>query len=558
MAIDLPSEVVFFLNICGIPYPDIDEDDVRALAGYVRAFAQQVRETHDSATGVINQMGDFYSGESYQQLVATWAGMSATHMRQLDSACEIVGQALDAAATVITVVKVVVLAELAALAAAYTSILLTPPLAPSAPLVAAAARRLCEQMSQYLIGYIIAEVIGKAIEPLEQAIEDMVKGVVYDATRDALDVPSSGRTPPLHIEPDAVQHFAKVLDDHADDILQHAATFAANVSTLDFTRPSRFDATEYSAVPDAKPPVGPTTPGDEAPLRPRDHPGSRVDPNAPVRPSDSAADHPHDTRVPVASNAVGASEKAAGFAGDPGARTGATDSSAPDSSAPQVAAEHRNSITDAARNSPVPVGIQNDPSADAAGRPPGTGTPHSVSAVAASDTGTRHAAVADSARSAHEAGIHRTGSAAEAASAAEHPAVEGSLQGGPLGVAPTAQQSTGAATTPWRRTGQQSATSNALPLEAERPAKVAPKGRRPAVTPWAEARRAREVPAVVHAPVIDGPPMPALREKDAEAGSAENAGPVHAKPAPSRATAPPSARMDSLDAQAGEARSTAR
>lgn len=556
MAIDLPSEVAFFLNLCGIPYPDINEDDVRALAEYVRAFAQQVRETHASATGVINQMGDFYSGESYQQLVATWAGMSATHMRQLDSACEIVGQALDAAATVITVVKVVVLAELAALAAAYTSILLTPPLAPSAPLVAAAARRLCEEMSQYLIGYIIAEVIGKAIEPLEQAIEDMVKGVVYDAARDALDVPSSGRTQPLHIEPDAVQHFAKVLDDHADDILQHAATFAENVSTLDFTTPSRFDATEYAAVPDAKPPVGPTAPVDEVALRPRDHPESRVDPNASVRPSDSAAGNSRDARVPVAANSVGAGEKAAGVAGDPGARTGATDSSTP-----QAAAEHRDSITDAARNSPVSGGIPNSPAADAAGRPPGTGTPHSVSAVAASGNGTvaaPHAGVDDSARSAHETGIHRPGSAAESASLAGYPAVEGSIQGGPLGAAPIPQQSTGAATTPWRRTGEQSATSNALPLRAERPGKVARKGRRPAVTPWAAARRAREVPAVVHAPVVDRPPLPAIREKDTETGSAENAGPGHAKPAPSTVTAPPSDRMNSLDAQAGEARSTAR
>lgn len=555
MAIDLPSEVAFFLNLCGVPYPDINEDDVRALAEYVRSFAEQVQETHASATGVINQMGDFYSGESYQQLLATWAGMSATHMRQLDSACEIVGQALDAAATVITVVKVVVLAELAALAAAYTSILLTPPLAPSAPLVAAAARRLCEEMSQYLIGYIIAEVIGKAIEPLEQAIEDMVKGVVYDATRDALDVPSSGRTPPLHMEPDAVQHFAKVLDDHADDILQHAATFAENVSTLDFTTRSRIDPTEYSAVPDAKPPVGPTAPVGEAALRPRDHSESRVDPNPPVRPSDSA-DNPHDARVPVAANAVGAGEKAAGVAGDPGARN-----SAMDSSAPQAAAEHRNSITDAARNSPVSGGIPNSPAADAAGRPPGTGTPHSVSAVAASDNGTvaaPRAGVDDSVRSAHETGIHRPGSAAESASLAGYPAVEGSIQGGPLGAAPIPQQSTGAATTPWRRTGEQSATSNALPLRAERPGKVARQGRRPAVTPWAAARRAREVLAVVHAPAVDRPPLPAIREKDTETGSAENTGPSHAKPALSTVTAPPSDRMNSLDAQAGEARSTAR
>lgn len=232
----IPSEVTHFLTLCGIAYPDIDENDVRALAGHVRTFAEQVRDTHESATGVIDQMGAFYSAESYRRLAATWSSMSADHIRRLDRACELADRALEGAATVITEVKAAVLAALAALAAAHASLMVTPTLVSSAPLVVAAARGLCAEMSRRLVGYIVAEVVGKAIRPLEQAIDDMVRGIVYDATRDALDVPSScGHTTP-RIHPDAVQHFAKVLDDHADDIMRHAAAFAENVSTLDFGR----------------------------------------------------------------------------------------------------------------------------------------------------------------------------------------------------------------------------------------------------------------------------------------------------------------------------------
>ncbi|WP_280296272.1 WXG100 family type VII secretion target [Nocardia abscessus] len=424
MAIDIPSEVALFLDICGIPYPDINEDDVRALAGHVRTFAAQVQDTHDSATGVIDQMGAFYSGESYQQLVATWAKMSSTHIRQLESASEIVGRALAAAATVITAVKVAVLAELAALAASYTAIMLTPPLAPSAPLVSAAARRLCEQMLHYLVGYIVAEVIGKAIEPLEQAIDDMVDGIVYDAARDALDVSPSSGTRALHIDSNEMQRFAKVLDDHADDIMQHAANFAENVAKLDFMTAPRLDDA-------ANPTAADTTATD-------------------VRPS------------------VG----------------------------PAVA-----------------------------------------------ESSLRDAAVPDSVGPAYDAEAHRQGSAPDSPSAAGHLPVDGSVSGTPPGAAPLAQQSPGTTGTPWGRIGGQPATRSPLPLEAaERPAKNAPKKHGPAVTPWSKARRTRDVPVVVHVPSAGRPPVHVIREKEAEAGGAENAGPADAK-APSGVTAPPSDRM---------------
>ncbi|MFE7744978.1 hypothetical protein [Nocardia sp. NPDC057455] len=552
MAIDIPSEVALFLNICGVPYPDINEDDVRALAEHVRTFAAQVQDTHDSATGVIDQMGAFYSGESYQQLVATWATMSSTHMRQLGSACEVVGQALEVAATVITAVKVAVLAELAALAVAYASIMVTPPLAPSAPLVVAAARRLCEQMSQYLIGYIIAEVIGKAIEPLEQAIDDMVKGIVYDATRDALDIPSSGKPPPLRIDPDAVQHFAKVLDDHADDIMRHAATFAENVSTLDFTTSTPFDDVADPSATDGGSPRGPAAAAEDFFLR-RGEQFERFGPAAPAGTTDVDRHGTGDARVPVAmrdsANAAGTGERAAdrsGFedgAGAPG-RTA-------DRSASHAGAELRGPAPDHAKVSQASGVAPNGADLSVADRPTGLERPRAMSAhaatVAAGDTVSEVAA-----RQAFDAEFHRAGGISGAAApAGDAPAVDGPaadhpVMGGSLGVAPLAQQNAGAAATPWGRAGPQPGRSDPAP-RSERPAKVPPKVRRPAVTPWTKTRRTRDVPAVVHAPSTR-PPLRLLPDAKSEANGADGAG--LANPAPSRVTAPASDRVDPPPARA--------
>ncbi|WP_433602204.1 hypothetical protein ACQPXH_11035 [Nocardia sp. CA-135953] len=237
MPIEIPHEVALFLNLCGVPYPDINEDDVRRLGEHVREFAGNVQQTHESATGAVSDMGSVYSGYAYEQLISVWAHMSATHMADLDAACKVVAKALDIAADVITVVKVAVLAELAALALSYGAIIATPAGPATAPLLTAAARRICDQMQQNLIAYLIAEVIIKAIEPLEHTIDDMIKGVVYDAASNALGVPppSSTANRPLHIEPDEVLRYSKLLDEHADDIMRHAENFRDQVAKLDFT-----------------------------------------------------------------------------------------------------------------------------------------------------------------------------------------------------------------------------------------------------------------------------------------------------------------------------------
>ncbi|MGI5220921.1 hypothetical protein [Nocardia sp. CA-290969] len=240
MAVEIPHEVVQFLNFAGVPYPDIDEDQVRELAGHVRTFADEVAGTHEAATGAITEMGSVYQGRSYRALVASWGRMSASHMETLEDLCQVVVTALEVAADVITAVKIAVLTELTLLAAAYTAAMAATvaTAGSSAALgqsLALAAKRLVTAMEQALVAYILAEVLGRAIEPLEQAVADMVAGVVYDTVADALG--TDGDDDALLIDPEEVRRYAQVLDDHADDIAGHAEKFANRVSRLDFTTP---------------------------------------------------------------------------------------------------------------------------------------------------------------------------------------------------------------------------------------------------------------------------------------------------------------------------------
>ncbi|ONM46356.1 hypothetical protein [Nocardia donostiensis] len=353
MPIEIPSEVVVFLNYLGVPYPDINEDDVRALAEHVRTFADSVQQTHESATGAINEMGSVYSGYSYQALIAAWASMSSSHMERLDMMCRAVATALEVAADVITVVKAVVLAELAALAAAYMTAMAAAVAtggasAALAQTFALAARRLCSAMQEMLIAYVLAEVLGKAIEPLEQAVADMVNGVVYDLASDALDV-SPNSAGPLTIDPDEVMRYADVLDKHADDILEHAKNFSDNVSALDFTTRTGFDdptgvippgnnvpamrspldtlAPLSPQTPDIPPLRHPLLPSDPAGIEPISaprtlSPGISPEPGAtPTAPDGPTSDSPGGSTTPAPREPISGEPRAVG--GSPTADAGA-------------------------------------------------------------------------------------------------------------------------------------------------------------------------------------------------------------------------------------------
>lgn len=252
MVIEIPHDVALFLNYTGVPYPDINEDQVHTLGTYVRNFASGVASTHNTATGVIKDMGKVYSGYSYQGLASSWARMSTSHMADMDAACGAVADSLEAAALAIRVAKVAVLSELAGLATSYaaamTAAIATDGLSAAiGQAIAAAARKLCEAMTQALIGYIVSEVIEKAVEPLKHAIDRMIHGIVDDIGDHLLGTPLGKSDQSLYIEPDAVLNYTNVLSGLADDILRQASDFADKAASLDFTSSRAVDDGTYRA-----------------------------------------------------------------------------------------------------------------------------------------------------------------------------------------------------------------------------------------------------------------------------------------------------------------------
>jgi uncharacterized protein YukE len=242
MSIELPGQVVWLLNLIGVNWPAVDEDQVRAFASHVRDFSNNISDTHQAATSTIQEMGQSYSGSSYEQLVESWGRMSQEHMTELTQACGVVATALDLAADGIVAAKMVAIGELIALAVSFAAdqaaAVVTFGAAEAAEaLIVKAAEKCVDALEQQLEQQIIGQVIEAAVAPLEQVVERALGGLVFKGLETALGDPApaaGGAGEGFSIAPDAVRAHAATLQGHADQVATHASNFNGAIAGLSF------------------------------------------------------------------------------------------------------------------------------------------------------------------------------------------------------------------------------------------------------------------------------------------------------------------------------------
>lgn len=264
MSIYIPSEVVLFLNVAGIPYPDVDVDQVRALSRDVQEFADDIRNSFEAATNTLGDMGSAMSGNSYQTILVVWSHRHEK-MAELDSALEATAWALDIAADVIEAIQIAVLLELAALAASFVAGMFTPAGAVTGPMIAAAARWLLKKTAETIMWYVAAEVTAKALEPLLEKLDRLIRDSLLPPD---FTMPSSpGSNTEYYLDPDAATRYVRDLDSHADEMASYGEKFNEKLARFDFATPGLevpaadwpYPATDAPLVLPAQPGALPST-----------------------------------------------------------------------------------------------------------------------------------------------------------------------------------------------------------------------------------------------------------------------------------------------------------
>ena len=247
MAIELPGELVWVMNLLGLNWPQANEDKVREFAGHVRDFGTSVDSTHQAASDTIRKMGEHYQANSYEQLVATWSRMSDSHMTELVGACRVTAVALDLTADGIVAAKLSVITELGIMAAEFVAdqaaAVVTLGAAEAAEaLLVEATKKIVNAVLQQVEQQIIGELIEKAVGPLEQVVERALGGLVFRGLEAALGDPDAsaagaagGAGEGFRIHPDELMNHSAALHGHADEVLGHADRFGAAAAGISFT-----------------------------------------------------------------------------------------------------------------------------------------------------------------------------------------------------------------------------------------------------------------------------------------------------------------------------------
>lgn len=188
MSIQLPSELTWCLNMLGIPWPDIDEDELHHWAAQIRTYAANTADTHDAAHAKVKELAATTHGDSYDALRAGWEKASGTHMKDMVAGCHLFADALDAAADVVVVVKGAIIAALAAMAAQIAAAQASAAITGGAseatiPTIVQGAQTAVQQQLNQLAQQVISGLLETVATPLEDTIARAVEGMLFPGIR---------------------------------------------------------------------------------------------------------------------------------------------------------------------------------------------------------------------------------------------------------------------------------------------------------------------------------------------------------------------------------------
>lgn len=191
MSIELPSELVWIMNLMGLNWPDVDEDQMREWAQHVRDFGKGLTEAHEGTGVLLKNLGGAYEGAAYEALLNRWGQASTGHMTVLIDGCGVLATGLEIAADAVVVAKGAVIAQLVAmaaeLAAATAAAVATLGAAAAAEAaIVEAGKRIVNAIIQQIENEVIGQMVSTAIEPFQQAIENAVSGLVFHGVEAAL------------------------------------------------------------------------------------------------------------------------------------------------------------------------------------------------------------------------------------------------------------------------------------------------------------------------------------------------------------------------------------
>ncbi|MFF4601157.1 DNA/RNA non-specific endonuclease [Streptomyces sp. NPDC001339] len=203
MGVVLPGWADEILDIIGVSWPNVDEDDYRQMADAMREFADDIDdgagEAHEAIQGLVGSAGGSLAVEA---LNAHWSKINGTHLRNLAECGRMAGTALDGVALLIEGAKLGAIVQLGVLAAEVIAAQVAAPFTLGLSEVGAlaatqATRMIVKRLFKEVCEQVAEQVISIALTPVEEALGAMVGDLVVQLGANALGVQNGvdlGRT----------------------------------------------------------------------------------------------------------------------------------------------------------------------------------------------------------------------------------------------------------------------------------------------------------------------------------------------------------------------------
>ncbi|MFB4427057.1 nucleic acid/nucleotide deaminase domain-containing protein [Streptomyces sp. QL37] len=184
MGIQLPEDLRDIMEMVGVDWPDIDEDQLTDTAREYREFAEELRDTiRDANKACSNVLAGRSKGLAVDAFRQRWGKVSGQDMKHLADAMDLLAGAMDTGAGYVTTCKVAVIADLSAAAAAVAGGLIGAIFTGGLSALLGAAAALALKMAvREAIDLLVSQLIDIAVEKIEGEILAKLEGLFDDTT----------------------------------------------------------------------------------------------------------------------------------------------------------------------------------------------------------------------------------------------------------------------------------------------------------------------------------------------------------------------------------------
>ncbi|HVV14617.1 hypothetical protein [Amycolatopsis sp.] len=174
MSMMLPDALAWVLDLVGVDWPDIDEDQLREAASEFRQIAEELNGHADEAQQSVAKMLGANTADGLELFGELWKKLADGHLPQFAKGMGLLADALDVAAGLVVGLKAAAIAQLAILAAEIIADQAAAPFTFGAseaaiPIETAATRAIMKGIEKTIV------------DQVEQALLNAVEGPVFDA-----------------------------------------------------------------------------------------------------------------------------------------------------------------------------------------------------------------------------------------------------------------------------------------------------------------------------------------------------------------------------------------